>query len=62
MKNENAFGLFGLVESQIDLLFESVCEEFSLESGDVTPELQKKLDKCLEELEAIVEEFINLNK
>lgn len=59
MKNENAFGL---VESQIELLFDSVCEEFNLESGDISPELQDKLDKCTEELQLIIEKFINLNK
>jgi hypothetical protein len=59
MKTEN---IYGIVESQIELLFDSVCEEFNLESGDISPELQVRLDKCVEELEAIVEGFINLNK
>jgi hypothetical protein len=59
MKSEN---IYGIVESQIELLFESVCEEFNLESGDISPELQVRLDKCVEELESIVEGFINLNK
>lgn len=59
MKSEN---IYGIVESQIELLFDSVCEEFNLESGDITPELQVRLGKCVEELEAIVEGFVNLNK
>jgi hypothetical protein len=59
MKTEN---IYGIVESQIELLFDSVCEEFNLESGDISPELQVRLDKCVEELEAIVKGFIKLNK
>lgn len=59
MKNEN---IYGIVESQIELLFDSVCEEFNLESGDITPEVQVRLDKCVEELESIIEKFIKLNK
>ena len=59
MKTEN---IYGIVESQVELLFDSVCDEFNLESGDISPELQVRLDKCVEELEAIIEGFINLNK
>lgn len=59
MKTEN---IYGIIESQVELLFDSVCDEFNLESGDISPELQVRLDKCVEELEAIVEGFINLNK
>jgi len=58
----NTEKIYGLVESQIDLLFDSVCDEFNLESGDISPELQDKLDKCIDELQSIVEKFINLNK
>lgn len=58
----NTEKIYGLVESQIDLLFDSVCDEFNLESGDISPELQDKLDKCTDELQSIVEKFINLNK
>jgi hypothetical protein len=59
MKNEN---IYGILESQIDLLFDSVCEEFDLESGDTSPELQNRLDKCCEELLDILEKFVELNK
>ena len=59
MKTEN---IYGIVESQIELLFDSVCEEFNLESCDISPELLVRLDKCVEELQSIIEKFINLNK
>ena len=59
MKTKN---IYGIVESQIELLFDSVCEEFNLESGDISPELLVRLDKCVEELQSIIEKFINLNK
>lgn len=58
MKEEN---IYGIIESQVDLLFGSICEEFDLESGDISPQLQARLDKCLEELEEIVGEFIEKN-
>jgi hypothetical protein len=59
MKNEN---IEGILQSQIDLLFDSVCEEFDLESGDISPELQIRLDKCGEELLDILEKFVAQNK
>ena len=45
MKTKN---IYGIVESQIELLFDSVCEEFSLESGDISPELLVRLDNSRE--------------
>ena len=54
--------IYGILTSQIDLLFDSVCEEFDLESGDISPELQDRLDKCGEELLDILEKFVELNK
>jgi hypothetical protein len=76
MKNKTTYGIFndsgsyimvdvniyGILTSQIDLLFDSVCEEFNLESGDISPELQDRLDKCGEELLDILEKFVAQNK
>lgn len=76
MKNKTTYGIFndsgsyimvdvniyGILTSQIDLLFDSVCEEFNLESGDISPELQDRLDKCGEELLDILEKFVEQNK
>jgi hypothetical protein len=59
MKNEN---IYGILTSQIDLLFDSVCEEFNLESSDLSPELQDRLDKCGDELLDILEKFVEQNK
>jgi len=59
MKNEN---IEGILESQIDLLFYSVCEDSDLESGDISPQLQDRLDKCTEELLDILEKFVAQNK
>ena len=55
MKNVNIYG----VQVQMDLFFDSVCEEFNLESGDISPELQDRLDKCGEELLDILEKFVD---
>ena len=76
MKNKTTYGIFndsgsyimvdvniyGILTSQIDSLFDSVCEEFNLESGDISPELQDRLDKCGEELLDILEKFVAQNK
>ena len=59
MENEN---IYGILTSQIDSLFDSVCEEFNLESGDISTELQDRLDKCGEELLNILEKFVEQNK
>jgi hypothetical protein len=57
--NEN---IEGILQSQIDLLFDSVCEEADLQQGDISPELQDRLDKCAEELLGILEKFVKENK
>ncbi len=63
MKNENINeNIYGILAPQIDLLFDSVCDEFNLESGDVSPELQIRLDKCADELLDILEKFVAQNK
>jgi hypothetical protein len=59
MKNEN---IYGILASQIDLLFDSVCEEFDLELGDISHQLQDRLDKCGDELLDILEKFVKENK
>jgi hypothetical protein len=55
MKNVNICG----VQVQMDLFFDLVCEKFNLESGDISPELQDRLDNCGEELLDILEEFMD---
>jgi hypothetical protein len=55
MKNVNIYG----VQVQMDLFFDLVCEKFNLESGDISPELQDRLDNCGEELLDILEEFMD---
>ena len=55
MKNVNIYG----VQVQMDLFFNLVCEKFNLESGDISPELQDRLDNCGEELLYILEEFMD---
>ena len=55
MKNVNIYG----AQVQMGLFFDSVCEKFNLESGDISPELQDRLDKCGEELLDILEKFVD---
>jgi translation initiation factor 2 alpha subunit (eIF-2alpha) len=55
MKNVNIYG----VQVQMDLFFNLVCEKFNLESSDIPPELQDRLDNCGEELLDILEEFMD---
>ena len=55
MKNVSIYG----VQVQMDLFFNLVCEKFNLESGDISPELQDRLDNCGEELLDILEEFMD---
>jgi hypothetical protein len=55
MKNVNIYG----VQVQMDLFFNLVCEKFNLESGDISPKLQDRLDNCGEELLDILEDFMD---
>lgn len=60
MKNEDI--IYGILNSQIDSLFDSVCDEFNLESSEMSLELQDRFDKCGDELLSILEKFIEENK
>lgn len=59
MKNETTYQILAF---QMDLLFESICDEFSLESDEMSPELQDRLDKCADELLDILEKFVAQNE
>ncbi len=49
------------VEIQVDLLFESVCEEFDLKYGDITPDQMGKLDQIQDNLTDLLVEFVTQN-
>tara|TARA_R110000803_G_scaffold45305_1_gene95516 strand:- start:1504 stop:1683 length:180 start_codon:yes stop_codon:yes gene_type:complete len=49
-------------EIQVDLLFESVCEEFDLKYGDITPNQMNKLNQIQDDLIDILVEFVTQNK
>ena len=55
MKNVNIYG----VQVQMDLFFNLVCEKFNLESGEISPKLQDRLDNCGEEFLDILEDFMD---
>jgi len=51
-----------ILQAQMDLLFDAVCEHYELESGDLSPPLQQRLDDCAEELNEILVQFVKLNQ
>jgi hypothetical protein len=55
MKKVNIYG----VQVQMDLFFNLVCEKFNLESGEISPKLQDRLDNCGEEFLDILEDFMD---
>ena len=51
-----------ILQAQMELLFDAVCEHYKLESGDLSPLLQQRLDNCAEELNKILVQFVKLNQ
>ena len=55
-------GIEDIMQVQMDLLFDSVEEHYELESGDLSPYLQQRLDIVSDELFKIVLEFVRVNQ
>jgi len=55
-------GMDDIIQVQMDLLFDSVVELYELESGDISPYLQARLDLWSDELFKIMLEFVRLNQ
>ena len=51
-----------ILQAQIDLLFDAICGHYELESGDISPQLQQRLDNCAEELNKILVQFVKFNQ
>ena len=51
-----------ILQAQIDLLFDAVADHYELESGDLSPRLQQRLDNCAEELNKILVQFVKRNQ
>ncbi len=51
-----------ILQAQIDLLFDAVADHYELQSGDLSPRLQQRLDNCAEELNEIRVRFVKLNQ
>ena len=51
-----------ILQAQMNLLFDAVCEHYELESGDLSPLLQQRLDDCAEELQKILVQFVKRNQ
>ena len=49
------------VESQLDLHFCSIAEDFDVESGDITPEQALRLDEIVDLLSELSVEFVIQN-
>ena len=50
------------IEIQVEFLFESVCEEFDLKYGDITPCQTVKLEQIKDDLTDLLVEFVTQNK
>jgi len=55
-------GMDDIIQVQMDLLFDSVVEHYELESGDISPYLQQRLDIVSYELFKIMLEFVRVNR
>ena len=51
-----------ILQAQMVLLFDAVCDHYELESGDLSTQLQQRLDDCAEELNKILVQFVKLNQ
>ena len=49
------------IEIQVEFLFDSVCEEFDLKYGDITPDQMGKLDQIKDDLTDLIGEFVTQN-
>ena len=52
----------GIIEAQIDLIFESVADHFELKSGDFSLEETLKLEDVQKRLEGILTEYVKGNQ
>ena len=51
-----------ILQAHMDLLFDAVVDHYEIESGDLTPGLQERLDDCAEQLNEILVQFVKLNQ
>lgn len=49
------------IDVQIEFLFQSVAEDYGLESGDITPSQHQALEEIKEKLNSLLEEYADQN-
>lgn len=58
MKDET---IKSIIDLQIDLIFDSIADEFNLKNGDITVEQSLKLEDIQEQLFLILKDYIKQN-
>jgi hypothetical protein len=61
LNNQQLNEIEGHVESQIELLYCSLAEEFDLPYGDVTPHHTVKMNELKENLKMLMDEYVSTN-
>ncbi len=61
LNNQQLNEIEGHVESQIELLYCSLAEEFDLPYGDVTPHHTVKMNELKENLKILMDEYVSTN-
>lgn len=61
LNNNQLDEIEGHVESQIELLYCSLAEEFELPYGDVTPHHHSRMNKIMEDLKILMNEYVSTN-
>ena len=59
MKNET---IKSIIDLQIDLIFDSIADEFNLQNGDITVEQSLHLGDIQEQLFFLLKEYVKQNK
>ena len=59
MKNEI---IKSIIDLQIDLIFDSIADEFNLQNGDITVQQSLKLEDIQEQLFFLLQDYVKQNK
>ena len=51
-----------LTEEYVNIDWSGICEDFNLDSGDISPEQSFEMDRALGNINEILHAFINQNK
>jgi len=50
------------LEEYIQISYEEICQDYDLQTGDISPCQQSRIDEAISEINKVLNEFINQNK